>query len=167
VRNIWPETAEQWCWNHKMLNVLDQVPNARHRVARQMLRVVAYATTRRETERQRKEFEAWCQRRGYHRAAETLGRDWDRMVTFYQFPRGHWVHIRTVNVVESPFAALLLRTDAAKRFKRCDRATAVIWKMLLLAEKLFRRLNAPHLLAKVSAGVRYVDGVEPTQEVAA
>jgi len=35
------------------------------------------------------------------------------------------------------------------------------------AERRFRRLNAPHLLAKVYAGVRYVDGVEATQEVAA
>ncbi len=39
--------------------------------------------------------------------------------------------------------------------------------MLLLAERRFRRLDAPHLLAKVYAGVRYVDGVEAPQEVAA
>jgi hypothetical protein len=37
----------------------------------------------------------------------------------------------------------------------------------MVAERRFRRLNAPHLLAKVYAGVRYVDGVEATQEVAA
>lgn len=167
MRNIWPEAAEQRCWNHKILNVLDQLPRTQHRAARPMLRAVAYAPSRKEAERQRKEFEAWCHRRGYHQAAETLGRDWDRMVTFYQFPREHWVHLRTVNVVESPFAALRLRTDAAKRFKRSDRATAVIWKMLMVAERRFRRLNAPHLLAKVYAGVRYVDGVEASQEVAA
>jgi transposase-like protein len=86
------------------------------------------------------------------------------MVTLYRYPREHWVHIRTVNVVESPFAALRLRTDVAKR---SDRLSAVIWKMLMVAERRFRRLNAPHLLAKVYAGVRYVDGVEATQEVAA
>jgi transposase-like protein len=74
-----------------------------------MLRAVAYAPSRKEAERQRKAFEAWCEKRGYRQAAETLGRDWDRMVTFYQFPQGHWVHLRTVNVVESPFAALRLR----------------------------------------------------------
>ena len=56
------------------------------------------------------------------------------MVTFYDFPAEHWKHVRTTNVVESPFAALRLRTDAAKRFKRVDRAIAVIWKMLLVAE---------------------------------
>jgi hypothetical protein len=36
--------------------------------------------------------------------------------------------------VESPFAALRLRTDAAKRFKKVANAIAVIWKMLLIAE---------------------------------
>jgi putative transposase len=65
------------------------------------------------------------------------------------------------------FAVLRLRTEAAKRFKRSDRATAVIWKMLMVAERRFRRLNAPHLLAKVYAGVRYVHRVEATQEVSA
>jgi len=101
---------------------------------------------------------------GYGKAAETLGRDWERMVTFYRYPREHWVHLRTTNVVESPFAALRLRTDAAKRFKKVERATAVIWKMLMVAEKRFRRLNAPELLAKVHAGTRYEDGFQIAQE---
>jgi putative transposase len=39
------------------------------------------------------------------------------MVTFYRFPREHWEHLRTTNVVESPFTAVRLRTDAAKRYK--------------------------------------------------
>ena len=32
--------------------------------------------------------------------------------------------------MESPVAALRLRTDAAKRYKRVDRATSVIWRLL-------------------------------------
>jgi transposase-like protein len=38
-------------------------------------------------------------------------------VTFYAFPKEHWKHLRTTNVVESPFAAVRLRTGAAMRFK--------------------------------------------------
>jgi hypothetical protein len=68
------------------------------------------------------------------------------MLPFYQFPKDHWVHLRTSNPIESPFAALRLRTDAAKRFKRVENATAVIWKMLLVAQQRFRRLNAPELM---------------------
>ncbi len=89
------------------------------------------------------------------------------MVTLYRYPGEQWVHLRTVNVVESPFAALRLRTNAAKRYKRSDRATAVIWKMLMVAERRFRRLNASHLLVKVYMGVRFVDGIEAPQEAAA
>jgi len=80
-------------------------------------------------------------------------------VTFYQFPREHWRHLRTSNPVESPFAAVRLRTAAAKRFKKVENATAVIWKTLLIAEKTFRRLDAPELLAHVPSRVVYVNGV--------
>jgi len=45
-----------------------------------------------------------------------------------------------------------------------ERATAVIWKMLMIAEARFRRLNAPELLAKVYTGVRYEDGIEVTEK---
>ena len=38
---------------------------------------------------------------------------WDRLVTFYQFPREHWRHRRTSNPMESPFAAVRLRTAAS------------------------------------------------------
>ena len=74
-------------------------------------------------------------------------------MTFYAFPKEHWKHLRTTNVVESPFAAVRLRTAAAKRFKKVENATAVIWKTLLVAEQTFRRLDAPELLAEVAEGV--------------
>ncbi len=35
---------------------------------------------------------------------------------------------QTTNPIESPFAAVRLRTDAAKRFKNVENATALIWK---------------------------------------
>jgi hypothetical protein len=76
-------------------------------------------------------------------------------VTFYQFPRQHRKHLRTSNPVESPFAAGRLRTAAAKRFKKVENATAVIWKTLLIAQKTFRRLDAPELLEDVAGGALY------------
>jgi putative transposase len=29
VRDVWPETAEQRCWGHRIANVLDKLPQAR------------------------------------------------------------------------------------------------------------------------------------------
>jgi putative transposase len=82
-------------------------------------------------------------RKPYTKAVRTLSCDWERMVTFYRFPKGHWIHLRTTNVVESPFPAVRLRTDAARRYKKVANAEALIWKILTIAEKKFRRLNAP------------------------
>jgi len=84
--------------------------------------------------------------------------DWERMVTFYDFPEQHWRHLRTTNVVESPFASVRLRTTAAKRFKRVDSATTLIWKLLIVAEKRFRKLDAPHLVRQVAEGQIFKDG---------
>ena len=94
----------------------------------------------------------------YPKAVDVLEDDWERMVAFYDFPEDHWKHLRTTNVVESPFAAVRLRTSAAKRFKRVESATALIWKLLLVAEKRFRRLDAPHLLNDVFEGIKFEDG---------
>jgi putative transposase len=165
-----PTGAEQRCWNHRITNVLDAMPQKYQAEARTLLCAMPYADTQAACEGLRAQFEKRYSQLA-PKAVERLGADGERLVTFYQFPREHWRHLRTTNVVESPFAAVRLRTSAAKRFKKVDSATAMIWKVLQVAETTFRRLNAPELLPAVYAGVHYVDGVKQTpvshQEVAA
>ena len=132
-----------------MMNVVARLPKRAHAQAKPLLCSIPYGTTREEAEERRDIFVGWCRESGYQTAAETLVRDWDRMVAFYAYPDAHWSHIRTTNPLESPFAALRLRTDAAKRYKRVDRATALIWKLLMVAEKRFRRLKGRDLLPGV------------------
>jgi len=153
LSNVYPAALEQRCWNHKVLNVLDKLPKKVKLKAKRQLQSIVYSESQQEAEEKRDLFVLWCEREGYHRAGEALTRDWERMVTFYRFPKEHWKHLRTTNVVESPFAALRLRTDAAKRYRKTANATAVIWKMLMLAEQRFRRLDAPEKLELVYLGI--------------
>ena len=165
-----PTAAEQRCWNHRLVNVLDAIPKKHQAEARPLLTAIPYAETEATCERLRDQFS-----RRYRtlapKAVERLHHDWERLVTFYQFPQAHWRHLRTTNVVESPFAAVRLRTTAGKRYKRVESATTLIWKVLQVAEQTFRRLNASELLPAVYAGMPYVDGVHKArvirQEVAA
>jgi transposase-like protein len=152
LASVYPDALEQRCWNHKIVNVLDKLPKKAQPQAKRQLQDIAYAESRPEAEERRDFFLGWCRKEGYRTAGETLIRDWDRMVTFHQFPQEHWKHLRTTNIVESPFAALRLRTDAAKRFRKVENATAVIWKMLMLAERRFRRLDAPEKLMVIYFG---------------
>jgi transposase-like protein len=162
LSNVYPGVLEQRCWNHKVMNVLDKLPKKAQAQGKLGLQRIFSAESQNDAEEQRNLFAGWCKKEGYQSAKESLERDWDRMVTFYQFPREHWRHLRTTNIVESPFAALRLRTGAAKRFKKVANATAVIWKMLMLAETRFRKLDAPDKLKQVFAGIQFKDGVEVT-----
>ena len=168
VAEIWPHTAEQRCWNHRILNVLNKLPKSAQAEARGLLTQIPYAPTRQEAKKRRDQF-AKRFRGQYPDAAALLERDWDRMVTFYDYPEAHWQHLRTTNVIESPFASVRLRTDAAKRYKKVANATALIWRVLMVAEKRFRKLNAPHLMTDVYAGERYEDGkpIEQRKKIAA
>jgi len=177
LANVFPEAGEQRCWNHRILNILDRIPKQRWPQAKVLLREAMYAPTRAEAVRLQGVFAKWCERHGCSDAAARLQDDWARLVAYYDFPREHWKHLRTTNPVESPFAAVRLRTTAAKRYRRVENATAVLClprpirrgKTLLLAERRFRKLNAPELLPEVAAGVRFENGerVRITEKVAA
>jgi putative transposase len=158
LRNVYPESEEQRCWNHRIVNIMNKVPKRHQRQALIWLRRLPYAETRREAVRLKGKFQVWCRERGFADAADLIDKDWDRMVTFYEFPKEHWRHLRTTNPIESPFAALRLRTDAARRYKKVENATTVIWKMLMIAERRFRRLRSPELVRDVYLGRKYEDG---------
>lgn len=155
---IHPTGKEQRCWNHKITNVLNDLPKKAQQTAAERLKAMPYAETKAECERRRDEF-VRAYRRTEGKAVATLLRDWERMVTFYSFPQAHWRHLRTTNIVESPFAAVRLRTDASRRSKRVEGAKAIIWKMLRVAEKSWRKLNAPELLPLVASGITFKDGI--------
>ena len=157
LATVYPTTAEQRCWNHKLRNVLDAVPKKHQAEVKAALQQIASADTERTATTRRDTF-ARTYRRHFPKAVERLERDWERLVAYYAFPQEHWRHLRTTNVIESPFAAVRLRTTAAKRFKKVENATALIWKTLLVVEQHFRKLNAPHLCQAVHDGTVYRDG---------
>jgi len=74
---------------------------------------------------------------------------------------------RTSNPVESPVSAARLLTDAARRCKQVDNATAVIWQILLAAERALRRVKHPELMKGVYEGIQYSDGLQAKTKAAA
>ena len=162
LRNVYPQALEQRCWNHKMMNVLDKLPKKLQSEAGTLLRSIMYSETRKAADKKRDSFLSWCREERQQRAGEALLRDWERMVTFYRFPEDHWTHLRTTNIVESPFASLRLRTNASKRYKKVENATALIWKLLMVGEKRFRGLNAP---AKLMQVYREFNGDESNEDM--
>lgn len=158
VGTVFPEANEQLCWNHKMLNVLDALPKHMQPKAKPHLSAMMYAETQEQALRERKRFETTV--RSYPKAVRTVVENWERLTQYYHFPQEHWKHLRTSNIVESPFSRVRLRTGASRRFKSSVNATCLIWKTLMVAERSFRKLNAPHLVGKVAEGEEFTDGVK-------
>ena len=157
LREVYPETQKQRCWKHKIANVLDKLPKRLQPRAKDMLHEIMKAPEREsaleDIDRFSQEYAA-----RYPKAVETLIKDQDQLLTFFDFPAEHWIHLRTSNPIESTFATVKARTKKTKGAGSRKAGLAMAFKLLLSAEKHWRRVNAPHLVALVRAGVKFPNG---------
>ena len=66
--------------------------------------------------------------------------------------------MRTTNAIESTFATVKARTRRTKGAGSRQAGLAMAFKLLLEAEQHWRRVNSPHLVALIHAGVKFPDG---------
>jgi transposase-like protein len=158
VREVWPETAEQRCWVHRIANVLDKLPKALQPRAKQALHAMLYAETRTAGEREIRRFTAEYGVK-YPKAVAALTTDQARLLTLCDYPAEHWKHLRTTNPIESTFATVRLRERVTKGAGSRTAGLTMAFKLLEAAQSHWRRLDGAELIPLVRAGVRFVDGV--------
>lgn len=163
LEEIYPATREQRCWMHKSMNVLNYLPKSVQPKAKAMLQEIWMAPTRQAAHSACDRFIASFAAK-YPKASECLQKDRASLLAFYDFPAEHWVHLRTTNPIESAFATIRHRTDRAKGCVTRATMLAFMFKLATSAEQSFRKLKGFAHLAKVIAGVRFVDGVEQIEE---
>ncbi|MGO9607186.1 MAG: IS256 family transposase [Candidatus Binataceae bacterium] len=159
ARAVWPETREQACWCHKLVNVLDKLPQRLQPRAKRALHEMMYAERRADCAAARSRFEAEYQAK-YPKAVESLTAHWERLVTFFDFPAEHWKHLRTTNVIVSPFATVRLRERATRGAGSRTKGLLMAFKLLEMAQLRGRRLDGAQLLPLVGAGLKFADGVQ-------
>ncbi len=159
LREVWPPTREQACWCHKLVNVLDKLPQRLQPRAKRTLHEMMYAESRADCEAARSRFQAEYQAK-YSKAVESLTANWERLATFFEFPAEHWKHLRTTNVIESPFATVRLRERATRGAGSRTKGLLMAFKLLDMAQLRWRRLDGAHLLPLVREGVKFADGVQ-------
>ena len=164
LREVYPEAREQRCWVHKIANVLDKLPKRMQPRAKSMLHEIMNAPDQKSAREEMAHFVQEYEAR-YPKAAECLTKDAEELFTFYDFPAEHWRHLRTTNAIESGFATVKARTRQTKGAGSRKAGLALAFKLILAAQKRWRRVNAPHLVALVWAGVQFRDGdpVTPQQ----
>lgn len=158
VRDVWPETAEQRCWVHRLANVLDKLPKGVQPRAKRALHAMMYAESRAACAQELRRFTAEYGAK-YPKAVAALTTDHDRLLTFFDYPAEHWKHLRSTNPIESTFATVRLRERVTKGAGSRTAGLTMAFKLLEAAAGHWRRLDGATLLPLVRAGVRFVDGL--------
>jgi putative transposase len=158
LRQVYPETREQRCWVHKTANVLNKMPKSVQPRAKADLHEIWMAETR---ELAHQAFETFLAK--YHgkygEACECLRKDREELLTFYDFPAEHWIHLRTTNPIESTFATIRLRHRRTKGSGTRKASLTMMFKLAQAAQKRWQRLHGSEQITLVLEGRVFVDGV--------
>ena len=158
LREVWPETRRQRCWNHRVLNVLDRLPKRLWAQMLTHLSQAAIAPTSADCQKLMQAIAADLRQAGQADAAETVLRDLDDILTFYDFPQEHWIHLRTTNPIESIFAGVRLRTDVTKHAPNRESLHYLIFKVIGRLSQNWRRITSSNLCQLVLSGRSFRDG---------
>jgi transposase-like protein len=154
-----PTTAKQRCWVHKTANILNALPKAMQPKVKADIHDIWMAESRKQAEAALALFKEKYQAK-YPKAVETLIKDTDQLLSFYDFPAEHWTHISTTNPIESTFATVRHRTKRAKGCLSFKTTELMVFKMIREAEKYWLKLRGQNQLPKLITGVRFRDGIE-------
>jgi putative transposase len=156
---VFGSTLEQRCWVHKTANVLNKLPKHLQAKAKSDLHQIWMAATRDEAHAAFATFvESYAPK--YPKATECLAKDKEALLTFYDFPAAHWMHLRTTNPIESTFATVRLRTAKTRGCVSRASILSMVFKLAKSAEGRWRALRGSELIAKVITGVQFKDGIE-------
>lgn len=159
---VFPKTRQQRCWVHKTANLLNKLPKLLQPKAKDALHAIWMAPSRQQAEDAFDRF-AEIYEAKYPKAVACLVKDRASLLTFYDFPAEHWVHLRTTNPIESVFSTIRHRTDQTKGCVTRDSMLTMIYRLGMCAEKRWCRIRGFEHLAKVIMGVKFQDGAEVTE----
>jgi transposase-like protein len=159
---IYGETAQQRCWMHKTMNVLNCFPKSGQAKAKQALYEIWQAERKEDAD---KAFDLFVKtyEPKYPKATLCLQKDREELMAFYDFPAQHWQSIRTCNPIESTFGTIRHRTKRSKGCLSRDGMLHMMFKLGQCAEKKWSRLRGFKYLANVVTGIKFKDGIEVTE----
>ena len=155
---VFPETRHQRCWVHKVANVLSALPKSVHPSARRALAEIRDAEDRTHAEAAITAFAIEFGAK-WPKAVSKIVDDTDVLLTFFDFPAEHWLHLKTTNPIESTFATVRLRTKVTKGPGSRAAGLAMVFKLIEAAQTRWRAVNGAHLVALVRAGAVFHNGV--------
>ena len=157
LRDVFPSTKEQRCWVHKTANVVDALPKRLQSTSQ--IRYPGHLQCRQSAPGRSTAAKSFADTfSGFPKATAKIMDDLDTLLAFYDFPKEHWVHLRTSNPIESTFSTVRLRTRVTRGAGSRRAALAMAYKLLDAAQARWHKIAAPELVPLVRAGATFIDG---------
>jgi putative transposase len=163
ISKVYPDTRHQRCWVHKTANILNKLPKSVQPKVKAALHEIWMASTRKDAH---KAFDNTLElfMPKYPKAMACLNKDREELLSFYDFPAEHWIHIRTTNPIESAFATVRLRTKKSRNCGSRDSTLAMVFKLMESAQKRWIKIRGFNLLTLVVNNVKFEDGVQVVEQ---
>jgi len=159
LEEVFPQTAHQRCWFHKIGNVVNKFPKSMSANVKSDLNDIHHAPSREQAIAALDRFEDKYGAK-YEKAVNCLTKDRDALLAFFDFPAEHWDHLRTSNPIESVFATVRHRTIRTRGALSQKTAKLMVFSLIRAASKTWRRLKGRNQLPKLIQGVKFRNGVE-------
>jgi transposase-like protein len=136
------EQPVQRCRNHKVRNVLDELPKEQKGQALNLMRAAWKVKTSEEGEKRLEQLARFLER-DHESAARSLREGLKEMFTLQrlQIPESLHKCLATTNVIESPQSGVERRTHNVTRWRDADMVQRWVASAWLLTEKHFRRID--------------------------
>jgi putative transposase len=132
----------QRCRNHKVRNVLEELPKQQHGQALNLMRAAWKVKTAEEGEKRLEQLARFLER-DHESAARSLREGMKEMFTLQrlQIPESLHKCLATTNIIESPQGGVERRTHNITRWRDADMVQRWVASAWLLTEKHFRRID--------------------------
>lgn len=154
ARDVFPLAKHQRCFVHKMRNVLDKIPHELHDEVQKALQKIYNAGSRAQALGLKQTFVASYGQK-YPKAVKSLNEAGDLLFSYFDFPEPHWKSIKSTNVIESMFAAVKLRTDAARRIRTRESALYLVFKLLTTQEQRLHKIRGYRRVAETIDAIKH------------
>jgi putative transposase len=142
----------QRCRNHKLRNVLEELPREQQSQTRNLMRAAWKVQTAEEGEKRLEQLARFLER-DYESAARSLREGMKEMFTLQrlQIPESLHKCLATTNIIESPQSGVERRTHNVSRWRDADMVQRWVASAWLLTETHFRRLDGHRDLWSLAA----------------
>ncbi len=136
------EQAVQRCRNHKLDNVLNELPKEHHQQTRNLMRAAWKVNTAEEGEKRLEQLARFLEQ-DHESAARSLREGMKEMFTLQrlQIPESLHKCLATTNLIESPHSGVRRRTHNVSRWRDAAMVERWVASAWLLTEKHFRRID--------------------------